>query len=294
MFYLYLLAADLKWPITICRTLCSLLKIRSQIKPKGQTDKHQHNSGLQVPECVTDSILEVDKVVHINPKQITCVEVQVSLFKYITEPLLLCLLLVPSVANEWRPLRYLPHQQSCLTWWTNTCHTTSNHHQSQQFQQLTFHKVEPVVVKSDHEDGRQEEPVVLRFAYGLIHRLTSGCFDTQAFRVPDWFFCINVKLDQSVRKEHLEWREKPFTNCFSNSHLNANAQINDQMIWTGSSREIIELLVNTEGTVIKLVFPHGISLTAQLIRTVSANYFHRLITYLFFHYGHTGHIHHQP
>lgn len=143
MFYLYLLAADLKWPITICRTLCSLLKIRSQIKPKGQTDKHQHNSGLQVPECVTDSILEVDKVVLINPKQITCVEVQVSLFKYITEPLLLCLLLVPSVANEWRPLRYLPHQQSCLTWWTNTCHTTSNHHQSQRlkFQQLTFHKV---------------------------------------------------------------------------------------------------------------------------------------------------------
>lgn len=67
-----------------------------------------------LPESVANSILKVHKVVVIKPKQISSVEVQVTLFQYVTKPLLLSLLLVASIPNKGRPLSDPSHQKSRL------------------------------------------------------------------------------------------------------------------------------------------------------------------------------------
>lgn len=67
------------------------------------------------PERVADSILKVDKVFLVKPKQISGVEVQVAFFQHVAKPLLLSLLLVAGVPNEGRPLSDLSNQKSRLT-----------------------------------------------------------------------------------------------------------------------------------------------------------------------------------
>lgn len=67
------------------------------------------------PESVTNTILKVNKVLVVKPKQIAGVEVEVAFFQNVTKPFLLSLLLVPSVPNKWRPPSNLSHQKSRLT-----------------------------------------------------------------------------------------------------------------------------------------------------------------------------------
>lgn len=68
-----------------------------------------------LPESVTNSILKVNKVLVVKPKQIASVEVDVAFFQYIVKSFLLSLLLVTSIPNKGRSLSNLSHQKSCLT-----------------------------------------------------------------------------------------------------------------------------------------------------------------------------------
>lgn len=70
----------------------------------------QYDTGHNLPERVADSILEVHKVLVVEPKQIARVEVHVALLQNVVEPLLLRLLRVASVPDKGRPLSDPSHQ----------------------------------------------------------------------------------------------------------------------------------------------------------------------------------------
>lgn len=53
-----------------------------------------------VPECVTDAILEVNEVVAVDPHQVSAVEVQISFLQNIAESFPLSLFLVLDIANK--------------------------------------------------------------------------------------------------------------------------------------------------------------------------------------------------
>lgn len=53
-----------------------------------------------VPECVTDTILEVNEVVAVDPHQVSAVEVQISFLQNIAESFPLSLFLVLDIANK--------------------------------------------------------------------------------------------------------------------------------------------------------------------------------------------------
>lgn len=53
-----------------------------------------------VPERVTYTILEVNKVVAVNPHQVSAVEVQISFLQNIAESFLLSLFLILGIANK--------------------------------------------------------------------------------------------------------------------------------------------------------------------------------------------------
>lgn len=62
-----------------------------------------------IPECVTYAILEVNKVVAVDPHQVSAVEVQVSFLQNIAEPFPLGLFLVLDIANKRGDSRDLWH-----------------------------------------------------------------------------------------------------------------------------------------------------------------------------------------
>lgn len=70
---------------------------------------------FSVPERVTYTILKVNKVVVIDPHEVSAVEVKISFLQNITKSFPLRLLLVLGVANKRSNVCDLRHQQSCLT-----------------------------------------------------------------------------------------------------------------------------------------------------------------------------------
>lgn len=68
-----------------------------------------------VPERVTDAILEVNEVVAVDPHQVSAVEVQISFLQNIAESFPLSLFLVLDIANKRGNACDLWHQQSRLT-----------------------------------------------------------------------------------------------------------------------------------------------------------------------------------
>lgn len=68
-----------------------------------------------LPESVSNSILKIDKVFMVDPQQVAAVEIQITFHEHVTESLLLCLLLIPGVANERGAFSYLPHQKAHFT-----------------------------------------------------------------------------------------------------------------------------------------------------------------------------------
>lgn len=68
-----------------------------------------------IPECVTYAILEVNKVVAVDPHQVSAVEVQISFLQNIAESFPLSMFLVVDIANKRGNTCDLWHQQSHLT-----------------------------------------------------------------------------------------------------------------------------------------------------------------------------------
>lgn len=54
-----------------------------------------------VPECVTHSILEVNKVIFVDPHQVSRVEIKIALLENIAESLPLSLFFTLHVASKW-------------------------------------------------------------------------------------------------------------------------------------------------------------------------------------------------
>lgn len=67
------------------------------------------------PECVTHAVLEVNKVVAVDPHQVSAVEVKISFLQDVTESFLLSLFFVLYIANKRGNCCDLGHKQSHLT-----------------------------------------------------------------------------------------------------------------------------------------------------------------------------------